>query len=174
MDLVTNQSRIANKWFQRGDQATDHFAKFFFYFSGFNSMYFLWGLIDRRETGDQKRMRRLVSRLCAFQSQAILNDCSDAVAFFSNRTIMDMSERDPGNSSLGTVPDPDPRLKLSNTLSTAAEKIEALGEVVYQVRCNLVHGSKLTDGDDSEIVRQCVRPLRAFLRSSLDYTRNNT
>jgi hypothetical protein len=38
--LLRFQRNIACRWHQRAQGFDDHFVKFFFYFSGFNSLYF--------------------------------------------------------------------------------------------------------------------------------------
>lgn len=60
-DLIRFQLKIAERWLKRGDKAKDTFAEFFFYFTGFNAIYFLWRKIDNLDqTNEGKHIKNLL------------------------------------------------------------------------------------------------------------------
>ena len=48
-DFIRFQQKIAERWLIRGNQAVDSYSKFFFFFSGFNALYFLWRKADNEK-----------------------------------------------------------------------------------------------------------------------------
>lgn len=54
----------------------------------------------------------------------------------------------------------------------ALDRLVALGEILYLVRSNLVHGSKVESGDDEQIIDNSIYPLEVFLTKSILVTKN--
>lgn len=54
----------------------------------------------------------------------------------------------------------------------ALERLIALGEILYLVRSNLVHGSKAESGDDEQVIDNSIYPLEVFLTKSILVTKN--
>src|SRR5206468_10795932 len=52
------------------------------------------------------------------------------------------------------------------------ERLRALGTILYLVRSNLAHGSKMDQGDDQDVVEQAVLGLEAILNWAIRYTRS--
>lgn len=47
------------------------------------------------------------------------------------------------------------------------ERLTSLAQILYVVRCNLVHGSKMVDGYDIQLLERCVPALRLIAEASL-------
>lgn len=82
---------------------------------------------------------------------------------------MNMKNRDRNDPLLGSV-DQRPSHTLGDAIATNDAKVVALGDVIYQVRNNLVHGSKAHSGDDLTIVSNAIKPLKALLTASIQKT----
>ena len=52
------------------------------------------------------------------------------------------------------------------------ERLRALGNILYLVRSNLVHGSKMDQGDDAEVIAHSAPGLGAILEWAISYTRS--
>ena len=61
-ELIIFQLKIAERWYDRGNRISDIFAKFFFYFTGFNALYFLWKEIDNINGGEKKHIENLLRK----------------------------------------------------------------------------------------------------------------
>jgi hypothetical protein len=173
-DLIRFQVNIAERWLKRGDKAEDIFAKFFFYFTGFNALYFLWRKIDGLDqTNEGKHIENLLKKFDEIKAQEILDGVRTNVAYFcQRRPIQRMDKR--------TINDPYSgeeyegrrwKERLQDNQLSALERIVAMGQILYLVRSNLVHGSKAETGDDREIIQMSIEPLRIFLREALLRTR---
>lgn len=57
---------------------------------------------------------------------------------------------------------------LESRNSSDKEKIKAMGQIIYTVRCNLYHGKKVGSENDYETVKNCIKPLRVFLDESIN------
>jgi len=64
------------------------------------------------------------------------------------------------------------RLKeaLADTHAPAKDRLVALARIIYLVRNNLVHGSKLESGDDEEVVEHAAKGLMAILDHAIPHT----
>jgi hypothetical protein len=51
-----------------------------------------------------------------------------------------------------------PRSGSLSTASHAMECVLALGQILYLVRSNLVHGSKIDRGDDEQVIKTLLSP----------------
>ena len=73
---------------------------------------------------------------------------------------------------------PDKAAKIQNAvlqlrdrhLGSSANPLLPLSIVIYQVRCNLVHGDKKDIGDDEEVIRNANPILREMLIAVIDST----
>lgn len=59
---------------------------------------------------------------------------------------------------------------LSAPDSDASKKLKALAGVLYLIRCNLIHGSKVAHVEDGGLVGRSVPLLRSIAEASLEYT----
>jgi hypothetical protein len=173
-DLMRFQHNIAERWLERGNKVKDIFSKFFFYFSGFNALYFLWRKIDELHNSNEgEQIEHLLSKLDDHKAQEILDEIRPAIQFFiDHRPIQRMDKRDVGSPYEGEAAEGRKwRRKLKDDRASAANKINAIGQIVYLIRSNLVHGSKAGSGDDLEIIKNAVEPLRILLEQTLSWSK---
>ncbi|MCH8089212.1 MAG: hypothetical protein IH955_04280 [Chloroflexi bacterium] len=177
-DLAHIQLRIAGRWLDRSNKVKDLFARFFFYFAGFNAIYFLWSQIERQEgsasgsNGEGKQIRNLLQKFQEEKAVKILDTLSDSVKYFRDRRpIQDMRYRKDDSSHEGKEDEGRKwKRKLGGT-SAPVEKLVALGMILYMVRSNLVHGSKSQEGDDLCVIMHSVNPMECLLAESIELTR---
>jgi len=174
-DLIRFQLYIADRWLERGNKTEDTFAKFFFYFTGFNALYFLWRKIDNLDQANEgKHIENLLNKFDEIKAQEILDKVSGSIDYFCKRrpiqrmdirTLKDdhyVGDEDEGRSW---------KNKLQNKELSASKRIIALGHILYLVRSNLLHGSKTESGDDLEIIKNSIEPLKLLLAESLSLTK---
>jgi hypothetical protein len=168
--LFDLQARIAERWRDRGDQTRDPFARFFFYFAAFNALYFLWKCIDQKETSvekernEGKQIANLLSKFSESEAADILGTIDANVTYFLKRQAIRRMDTKPGFG------DPQEGRKWQRKLregSSSINQLNALGQIIYIARSNLAHGSKADSGDDEEIIRQSLPPLKILVERSL-------
>jgi len=171
-DLIKYQLKIAESWLSKGDQTNDDFAKFFFYFTGFNALYFLWKKIDNINHIEKNHIDNLLKK---FSNHLIIfNQIKDNVNYFSNRRpISQMNRREASNSDTGNLEEGSKWQRKLKETCDPLENIIAIGQILYLVRCNLVHGSKADSGDDEFIIKASIQPLKVFLAESIKLTRKS-
>jgi len=168
--IVDFQLEIAKRWNQRGSEKKDDFVKFFFYFAGFNSLYYLWRVLDnlKKRDGERKHIENLLKKFTEAKAAEILEKVDESVEYFRARPIRKMIDRSSDR------PDGDLREgeELMSQLENGSNKdrIVALGKILYLIRSNLVHGSKRESGDDREIVKQSIAPLDVLLEEAISLT----
>lgn len=170
-ELMDFQLKVAERWLERAEKSMDDYAKFLFYFSGFNALFYLWSKINHVE-GDSKEINNLLLKFDEATAKNILDQVDLSVVYFCNRgPVARMEKRTCDNPTSVSVTE-DERLKreLGDEGRTAKERLVALAQVIYLVRCNLIHGSRVP-GDDPVTTRICLEPLRVFLKESTEYTR---
>lgn len=174
--LLIFQTNVADRWYRRAERFDDPFVKFFFYFSGFNALYFAWAKADDlknsqgNEAGENLQIKNLLEKLSSEEAEEILEQSRPAIEFFLSRgPIQRMGKRtcrelegevDEGRSA---------RSKLARS-SSSIDRLVALGKILYLVRSNLVHGSKVEGGDDERIVNASVGPLNLLLKRAIGFT----
>ncbi len=178
-NLIRVQIEIADRWLNRGRSANDEFAKFFFLFSGFNALYFLWSVIEnlRNERGERpnegRQIESLLRKFKEEEASEIIDKLSQGARYFCERNpIQRMDKRSKGNLNEG---DPEEGKKWQRQLredSSSLDRLGALGEILYLVRSNLVHGSKSVSGDDKEIITASILPLEVFLEKGITMTKS--
>lgn len=166
--LAWIQREIAERWLRRGRETGDEFAKFFFYFSGFNALYFLWREIDRlHDANEGKQIENLLRKFDETEASKILTQLLQTVEYFSHRRPIERMDRRRGGRFEG---DPREGRKWQRILVdglTPVDRLVALGQILYLVRSNLVHGSKLDAGDDLEIIGISVPALECLLGATI-------
>jgi len=173
-DLIEFQLNIADRWLERGNKTEDVFAKFFFYYTGFNALYFLWSKINNLpETNEGKHIENMLGKFDEIKCQNILDKLSNSIDYFCKRSpIQRMGRRNIKDQKEGKE---DEGRKWKNRLKDqelkASTRINALGQLIYLVRSNLVHGSKAESGDDLEIIKNSMEPLRLLLTEALSVTK---
>jgi hypothetical protein len=173
--LIEFQLKIAQRWQKRGNEIEkDIFAKFFFYFAGFNAIYFLWSIIDDLgQSREANHIKNLLEKIDETKVQKVFDKVKDSIDYFcKRRPIQQMIKRTCNSPYKGDETKGDELKKvLQDKNKNASEKIVALGIILYFVRCNLVHGSKEESGDDYEIIKKSIKPLSVFLEEAISWTR---
>lgn len=133
----------------------------------FNTLYNTLNVGSERD-----RLMNLIEQLIpALDAERILTCLTDPIAFFS--------QLPPGNMRLDTA-DPDFRRRCSedltivnNTSVDSVKRLSHLMSVVYQVRCNLLHGDKDPDVQrDNDLVdrsKQVMNEVLPALISIMDH-----
>ena len=175
-ELAAFQVNVAEQWLMRGQSSGDVYAQFFFYFAGLNALYFLWGRVDnirnqqREPAGEEKQIHNLLCKIRAEEVGRVLSELDDTVRFFQERPgIQRMDSRDVRHQSDG---DPKEGTKWRDELVQGDEqrRLLALGSILYLVRSNLVHGSKMESSDDPTVIQKAVPALKLLLAMSLRIT----
>lgn len=171
--LIDFQLGIANRWLERGNIIEDIFAKFFFYFTGFNAIYFLWKKIDKINRRNEKEcIKNLLKKFSRLKTQEILDKVKTSVDYFINREPIKRMDKRTNKQFIGDDSDGcNWKSVLQNNDKSASEKLIALGNILYLIRCNLFHGSKSQLGDDRKIIEKSVEPLRVFLEETISLTK---
>lgn len=172
--MIRYQLPIAERWLQKGKDTRDIFSKFFFFFAGFNAIYFLWKQIEiPNRKGQENHIENLLSHFDKEKAQEILNTVGESVEYFTERrSIQQMERRTSDNLCAGNdTKGIEYKKILQKNNNPAKKRIIALGKILYLVRCNLVHGSKEHSGDDKEIIEKSLEPLKLFLEESISWTR---
>lgn len=177
-DLITFQSNIAERWLLRGQESEDPFAKFFFYFTAFNALYFLWAHVDHfpdkdgKLEGETKQISHLTHKFSEHQIQRVLEELAPQIVYFSQRdSIQRMSNRMFSNLIRGEQAEGKKWQRGLHPNRSPSARLESLAQILYLIRCNLVHGSKVDQGDDEEIIEKSLEPLRCLIRESLVLTK---
>ena len=174
-DLIQFQLTIAERWLRRGTKIEDIFAKFFFYFAGFNAVYFLWRKIDGLDqTNEGRHIENLLKKFDEAKAQEMLDKIKISVDYFSQRRpIQRMDRRSSGRPYVGDKEEGHNwSKKLQNNDISALERLVAVGHILYLVRSNLAHGSKAERGDDREVIERSMEPLRVLLTEAISLTKH--
>lgn len=177
-NLIRVQLNIAERWLEKGRKSNDKFAKFFFHFSGFNALYYLWTEIDdlKNEMGkrpnEPRQIENLLRKFNGKEASEIFKILSEDVKYFCERKPIErMDKRKPENPFDGDPEEGNKWKKWLKEREGILDKVVALGEILYLVRSNLFHGSKVESGDDEEIITHSITPLEILLSSALAMTK---
>jgi hypothetical protein len=171
-DLLREQLIIAQSWRDKASRANDVFAQFFFAYTGFNALYFAWNKASPAASAKEKDqitvfLRRFRQK-CADEVLAAVN--AEVEYFLARRPIQQMRYRNCDQPLEG--PDSEGREVQENLKpdKPSGDRLAALGEIIYYVRCNLVHGSKAERGDDETVITKAIGPLCHILQAAIEYT----
>jgi hypothetical protein len=177
-DLAEFQLHVAERWRDRGARTEDPFARFFFYFAGVNALYYLWSKVDGVRGGAPDRPPNEVRQIEHLLSKAgpstdeVLGGALQCVEYFAERRPVErMDKRSQRRATVGEVGEGRAARDALRTGSDT-ERLRALGTILYLVRSNLAHGSKMDQGDDQDVVEHAVPGLAAILKWAIDHTRS--
>jgi hypothetical protein len=143
-DLVEGAER-AVKILESWNGVADRFAR---QWAGFNAIY---NAFSGSERG--RLMKAIESGLTIEQAQAILNTAAASIKFFTALPPGDMRVAS-SDRRFRARTEEDMRAVNDATLSPSA-RLAYLLSVVYQIRCNLLHGEKnVADARDERLVRE--------------------
>ncbi len=164
--MMTEEERkaIAIEWYKLGMQkeqeaACDTFTPFIMYWIAFNCLYNICrNKYEHERIGAYCGKRvKILKRYNAFKQKEI--------AIFMNGAVYDMWGDDQGKCKMRYQ-------KLVE--NDEKDKIIALFKTMYQVRCNLFHGSKrIDDNRDKELVKSATVILKGYLEVLLDVKNNS-
>jgi hypothetical protein len=177
-DLADFQLHIAERWQNRGVRTEDPFAQFFFYFAGVNALYYLWSKVDGvpggapdRPPNEVRQIEHLLNK-AGTSAAEVLGGAPLCVRYFADRRPIErMDKRSQRRVTVGNVAQGRTARDALRTGSDT-ERLRALGTILYFVRCNLAHGSKMDQGDDQEVIEQAVPGLAAILNWAIGHTRS--
>lgn len=178
-DLAEFQLHVAERWRDRGATSADAYARFFFYFAGINALYYLWSKVDdvrvrapEKPPNELGQIEHLLSKVTPSQASALIAAASTSIQFFRERRPVErMDKRSSGRPTIG---DAGEGRKAREVLLQGSEQalVSALGRILYLVRSNLVHGSKMDQGDDERVIINSVPCLQAILEWGITLTRS--
>lgn len=170
-ELMSFQFRAAQGWLSRAAQSSDIYAKFFFYFSGFNALFFLWSRIDG-VNGDAKEIKNMLGKFDETKAKELLAKSYASVGYFSHRNPVARMDRRTCADPYGFDEKEGTKWKeiLDDQTKSSTERLISLGEIIYLVRSNLIHGSRVPV-HDSEAIPNCLEPLKILLEESIELTR---
>ncbi len=177
-DLAEFQLHIAERWRDRGVRTDDPFARFFFYFAGVNALYYLWSKVDGvrgrapdRPPNEVRQIEHLLSKAGPSAGEVLARARRCVEYFKGRRPIERMDKRSQQRAKVGNAEEGRAtRDALSGGSDT--ERLRALGTILYLVRSNLAHGSKMDQGDDQDVVEHAVPGLEAILNWAIGHTRS--
>jgi hypothetical protein len=152
----------------RGREVKDHFSKFFFFFAGFNALYFLCGEQESVSEKDWEKITRLLKKYSVTEAQDVLKSAAEDIDYFAKRRPIERMNKRWSERQCGEAAQEGEKWQKQLVEEADANKqLVALGQILYLIRNNLAHGSKLDSGDDEEIIRHAVGPLELLLRGAL-------
>lgn len=166
-DLLDFQTNIASRWLKRGTQIDDPFAKFLFFFAGFNAIYFLWTVIDDVDKGEGHQIRNVVDRLGERVAADVLRGLEREVGYFCERRPVERMDRRGADPTRGEHGEGRRHREILKTSDAPLKRLNALAQILYLVRSNLAHGSKGESGDDLEVVAKSIPALQLLLEQTL-------
>jgi len=123
-------------------------------------------------TNDVALLGNLVERLDEDVATELLKTHTESVVHLLKRgPIRRMDRRSITNAGGSPREGKQYHGKLKNTNLPGRERLRALAAILYLIRCNLVHGSKISDAMDHDLLRLCVPPLRSLAEATYKQTK---
>lgn len=121
---------------------------------------------------EAKLIDHLVAKLPASFAPSFMTEHAEFARHLVKRgAIARMDKRTPADS-VGDPQSGDALLrKLSAQSSSPEIRVQAIAGILYLIRCNLVHGSKISDATDRDLLALSVPPLRSLALAALHATR---
>ncbi len=105
-------------------------------------MYFSWKTIDGLSGGESRQIENLIKKFSPSEAKEILRGLAPSVNYFSERRpVQRMDERSSQSQLTGTQKEGRKWQKILIEEGRPLEQLNALGQIIYIVRSNLVHGS---------------------------------
>lgn len=165
------QLGIAKSWQEKAEHTQDVFAQFFFLYTAFNALYFAWNKVGPKKNNEKDQIEHLLEKMPLDHADDVLGAAAAEIEFFlERRPIQQMKYRNCDRPSAGPDSEGSKARESLKPVKPASERLAALGEIIYYVRCNLVHGSKEERGDDEAVITMAVGPLRHILEATIAYT----
>lgn len=140
----------AREWLEHGRKSTDPIEAFSSFWRGFNNLFLSNGNGQERD----KIKRFLSENITEEQAQALLEMNAASVEFLVSQPVIDMR---------GNGRDTTPNITAFNAAANSKAKVHELFMIIYQVRCNLVHGQKSPSNDRDIHLCACAAPMIAYV-----------
>jgi hypothetical protein len=167
------QLRVAHGWVEKGAGLRQHGMDcfgFVAYFAALNALYWLWNfLASKKHPKELDQLLYLVDQLEEATREEILYRVKSTIDYFLDRPpIQNMKKR----KTDGLTGESERSCQLKEELKNTDPKarLRALAEILYFVRCNLVHGSKHVDGLDRELLQMSLLPLQLLAQETVKIT----
>lgn len=136
----------AREWLDRGKKITDPIDSFSSYWCGFNNLFASAGHGKERDLIKSY----LGTSITPEQALEILDTNATNVDYLLSQPVIDMR---------GNGKDTSTNIQAFNATVDAKAKLFEIFMVIYQVRCNLVHGQKSPSRDRDIRLCACAAPL---------------
>jgi hypothetical protein len=171
-EIVRFQIEVADGWIRESREESAHpRLRFIGYFMAFNALYWLWGMLEGTHQSEVARIQALVEELGLDTANRILSRHSSFMGFLISRGPIRRMDKRSRTSAAGHPGDGTRFLALLQDRAPTT-KLKGLASILYLIRCNLVHGSKVAHAEGADLVRQSIPPLRSIAEACLEYSRN--
>jgi hypothetical protein len=140
----------ARQWLDRGNAAQSPIDAFSDFWRGFNNLY--------AQTELTKVKAFLAARVLSEEAERILADHPRHVAYLLSQPIIDMR---------GNGRDTSAAIRAFQASDDAQVKLGELFAIIYQARCNLMHGQKSPTDDRDLKLCECCAPIVAAVVTCL-------
>lgn len=145
----------AKEWYERAQNETDTFDKFNNLWISFNNFY-----SSRRSISDRMKISEFITdHITEIKANEILSSCNKEISYLVSIPVIDM--RGSGHDTTQNITS-----FLNST--TNIEKIKQILIIIYQVRCNVMHGDKSPTRDrDIQLCESSAKILELLLAGLL-------
>lgn len=146
MSSLSNADKIISVWIKKGDLEEDSFSKFIYYWVAFNC----WFYTKTNKVQDSEALKDIYKR------QDLYSGFVQLVA--KNKPIF--------LKLVSICPIKNNRISGREKNINDMEKFEEVVNILYEIRCNLFHGSKLdTEERDKEVVEMATPILEIIVKN---------
>ena len=145
MSSLSNNKRIIEVWAKKGDIESDDFSKFICYWIAFNC----WLYTKTNEVRDRLALNKLYSK------RELYNNFQKSV----------IENESPFTALVNVCPIKNNRTENRKKAVKDIHEFKEVIDVLYEIRCNLFHGSKLdTDKRDMEVIKAATPVLEIIVK----------
>ena len=147
MSSIQNHENIVKGWIKKGDGETDSFFKFISYWIAFNC----WLTTKTNEYCDRDALDKL------YKEPSLYGGFSSIVNDGNNKKLFD--------ALVGICPIENNRKRTKRPVNDYKNFAEVMN-VLYEIRCNLFHGSKIDSNErDAQVMRAAVPVLELIVKT---------
>lgn len=139
---------VAQEWFEKGNAEVDPVDRFTYCWQAFNNLYS--SVPGHPEP--EKIVGFLAQHVPEERAGAILRDREKEVGYLLSKPVVDMR---------GNGRDTSANIEEFRKVARPLSKLQQLFRVIYQVRCNLVHGQKSPNNERDVHLCRCAAPVVA-------------
>lgn len=146
MSSLSNSKKIIRAWIEKGDLENDDFSKFICYWVAFNC----WLYTKTDEIQDRKALKKM------YDNQNLCDNFSKLVR--ENDELI--------NGLILVCPIRNNKIKNRKKTIDNKHSLKEVVDVIYEIRCNLFHGSKADwDKRDKEVIDASVPVLKLIVKN---------